>query len=39
MYIGHACACLSLAACPPYCTDPGALFGWADLQTVHGLRC
>ena len=41
--------CLSAAACPHYCTDPGVTLGmlgvtlvvhyWADLQSVHGLRC
>jgi len=39
-----------LAACPHYCTDPDVTWGngrkcrlvvhcWADLQSVHGLRC
>ena len=42
--------CLSAAACPHYCTDPDVTRGigrgyplvvhyWADLQSVHGLRC
>jgi len=42
--------CLSAAACPRYCTDPDVTWGngigvalvvhcWADLQSVHGLRC
>ena len=42
--------CLSAAACPHYCTDPGVTWRsgrrcplvvhcWADLQSVHGLRC
>jgi len=42
--------CLSTAACPRYCTDPDVTWGsgrgcplvvhyWADLQSVHGLRC
>jgi len=42
--------CLSAAACPNYCTDPGVPWGsgrgcplvvhyWANLQSVHGLRC
>jgi len=42
--------CLSTAACPHYCTDPDVTWGsgrgyplvvhyWADLQSVHGLRC
>jgi len=42
--------CLSAAACPHYCTDPDVAWGsgmgcplvvhyWADLQSVHGLRC
>jgi len=42
--------CLSAAACPHYCTDPAVTWGsgrgcplvvhyWADLQSVHGLRC
>jgi len=56
MYIGHArvcvsvCVCLSLAACPHYCTHPAAtwdngrgcplvLHYWANLQSVHGFRC
>jgi len=41
---------LSTAACPHYCTDPDVTWGsgrscplvvhyWADLQSVHGLRC
>ena len=44
------CVCLSAAACPHYCTDPDVTWGsgrrcplvvhyWADLQSVHGLRC
>jgi len=44
------CVCLSAAACPHYCTDPDVtresgkgcplvLHYWADLQSVHGLRC
>ena len=44
------CVCLSFAACPHYCTDPDVTWGngrgcplvvhyWADLQSVHGLRC
>ena len=42
--------CLSLAACPHYCIDPDVTCGsgrgcplvvhyWADLQSVHRLRC
>jgi len=42
--------CLSAAACLYYCTDPNVTWGsgwdaplvvhyWADLQSVHGLRC
>jgi len=42
--------CLSAAACSHYCTDPDVTWGvvgdaplvvhcWADLQSVHGLRC
>ena len=42
--------CLSAAVCPRYCTDPDVTWGsgrgcslivhyWADLQSVHGLRC
>ena len=42
--------CLSAAACPHYCTDedvtwrsgrecPRVVHCWADLQSVHGLRC
>ena len=41
---------LSAAACPHYCTDPDVTWGsgrgyplvvhyWADLQSVHGMRC
>jgi len=44
------CVCLSAAACPHYCTDPDVTWEsgsgctvvvhhWADLQSVHGLRC
>ena len=44
------CVCLSAAACPHYCKDPDITWGsgrgcplfvhyWADLQSVHGLRC
>jgi len=44
------CVCLSVAACPHYCTDPDVTWGsgsrcplvvhyWADLQSVHGLHC
>jgi len=46
----RACVCLSAAACPHNCTDPDVTWGsgkgcplvvhyWADLQSVHGLRC
>jgi len=46
----HASVCLSAAACPHYCTDPDVTWGsdrgiplvvhyWADLQSVHGMRC
>jgi len=42
--------CLSAAICPHYCTDPDVTWGhsrgcplvvqyWADLQSVHRLRC
>ena len=42
--------CLSAAACPHYCMDPDVTWGsgrgcplvvhyWADLQSVHRLRC
>jgi len=42
--------CLSAAVRPHYCTDPDVTWGrgrggplvvhyWADLQSVHGLRC
>ena len=42
--------CLSAAARPHYCTDPDVTWGsgrgcplvvhyWADLQSVHGMRC
>jgi len=45
-----ACMCLSAAACPHYCTEsdvtwrsgrgcPLVVHYWADLQSVHGLRC
>jgi len=44
------CVCLSAAACLQYCTDPDVTWGsgrgcplvvhyWADLQSVHRLRC
>ena len=44
------CVCLSAAVCPHYCTDPDVTWRsgrgcplvvqyWADLQSVHGLRC
>jgi len=44
------CVCLSLAAFPHYCTDPYVILRhgrgfslvvqcWADLQSVHGIRC
>jgi len=56
MYCGHVrlcvclSACLSVASCLHYCTDPDVTWGssrgcplvvhyWADLQSVHGLRC
>jgi len=52
MYCGRAsvCVCLSVAACPYYCTDPDVTWQsgrgcplvvqyWADLQLVHGLHC
>jgi len=50
MYCGHALLCLSAATCPHYCTDPDVSWGsgrgcpvvvhyWADLKSVHGLRC
>jgi len=43
------CLCLSVAACPHYCTDPDVTWKygrgcplvvhcWADLQSVHGFR-
>jgi len=48
MYIGHTrlCVCLSLTACPHYCTDPDVTWGngtgfplvvhyWMDYQSVH----
>ena len=42
--------CLSVAACVQYCMDPDVTWGsgrgcplvvhyWADLQSVHGMRC
>jgi len=44
------CLCLSADACPHHCTDPDVTWEsgrecplvvhyWADLQSVHGLRC
>jgi len=44
------CVCLSAAVCPQYCMDPDVTWGrgrgcslvvhyWADLQSVHRLRC
>ena len=44
------CVCLSAAVRPHYCTDPDVTWGhgrgcplvvhhWADLQSVHRLRC
>jgi len=50
MYCGHARLCLSTAVCQHYGTDPDVTWGsgggypigvhyWADLQSVHGLRC
>jgi len=44
------CVCLSAAACPNSCTDLDVTWGigrgchlvvryWADLQSVHRLRC
>ena len=46
----RASVCLSAAACPHCCTDPDVTWRggrgcplivhyWADLQSVHGLRC
>jgi len=45
-----ACLCLSAAACPHYCAESDVTWGsgrgcplvvhyWADMQSVHGLRC
>ena len=42
--------CMSIAACPHYCTDPDVTWGngrgctlvvhyWANLQSLHGFRC
>jgi len=52
MYCGHTClrVCLSVAACPHYCTDPDVTWGsgrgcplvvhcWVDLLLVHMLHC
>ena len=54
MYIGHArlcvCVCVSLAACPYYCTDPDVTWEngmgcpqvvhyWTGLQSVSEFRC
>ena len=44
------CLCACPRPCPHYCTDPDVTWGsgrgcplvvqyWADLQSVHGLRC
>jgi len=46
----HLCVCLLAAACLHYCTDPDVTWRsgrwcplvvhyWADLHSVHGLRC
>jgi len=46
----RASVCVSAAACPHYCKDPDVTWRnyrgcplvvhhWADLQSVHGLRC
>ena len=46
----YVSVCLSAAVCPHYCADPDVTWGsgrgcpvvvhyWADLQSVHGLRC
>jgi len=46
----YLCACLSADVRPHYCTDPDVTWGrgrscplvvnyWADLQSVHQLRC
>jgi len=39
MYIGHGClcVCLSLAACPHYCTDPGVSWGMVWLPSSCAL--
>jgi len=50
MLVMCVCVCLSFAACPHYCMDPDVTWRngrgcplvvhcWADLQSVHGLRC
>ena len=52
MCIGHArlCVCLSVVACPHYCTDRDVTLRngrecsivvhcWTDLQSVHGFCC
>jgi len=51
MYVvTRLCVCLSAAVRPHYCMDPDVTWGhgsgcplvvhyWADLQSVHGLRC
>jgi len=49
-YWSRVSVCLSLAACPHYCTDPMKLgrngmgcplvvHYWVDLQSVHRFRC
>ena len=48
--VTRVCVCLSLAACPHYCTDLDVTWGngrecpllvhyWVDLQSVRGFRC
>ena len=46
----RVCVCVSVGACPHYCTDPDVtwvnrrgcllvMHHWADLHSMHGFRC